>query len=73
MDFGKAIESLKEGKKVARKDWGGYWSIEKIVFKKKVNHSVHAEIIMATLKDGGYAPAQPYQADILAEDWEIVE
>lgn len=30
-------------------------------------------LIMAKMKDdAGYAPAQPYQADILAEDWEEV-
>ena len=31
------------------------------------------EMIVAKLKDGGgYAPAQPYQADLLADDWELL-
>ncbi|SHL17431.1 hypothetical protein SAMN05443507_1525 [Alicyclobacillus tolerans] len=30
-------------------------------------------MIVAYLRDGaGYAPAQPYQQDLLADDWEIV-
>lgn len=32
------------------------------------------QLIIAVLKDSdGIAPAQPYQADILAEDWEIID
>jgi len=69
MKFGQAIEYLKAGRKVARKGWGGYWTIEEW---EKVDVGT-TPLIVAYLKDGGFAPAQAYQGDILAEDWEIVE
>ncbi|URJ76405.1 hypothetical protein MF621_004112 (plasmid) [Bacillus velezensis] len=31
------------------------------------------EFLVATLKDGGYAIATPYQQDMFANDWMIVE
>jgi len=80
MNFGLAIEALKDGKKVKREAWGGYWFIpnqEQPLRGWEPNSDVRVvinESIIARLKDdGGYAPAQPYQADILAEDWEITE
>jgi hypothetical protein len=69
MNFGQAIEALKEGKKVARSIWGGYWVIEEW---DKIDIG-STPLIVAYLKDGGFAPAQAYQADILAEDYEIIE
>lgn len=81
MNFGQAIEKLKEGKKVKRKAWGGYWWLSKnpIAHEDLGNdynrsYRFQNDLIVAVLKDnGGCAPAQPYQADILAEDWEVVE
>ncbi|PIC65487.1 hypothetical protein CSV79_01605 [Sporosarcina sp. P13] len=81
MNFGQAIEALKNGKKVKRKTWGGHWQLFKYPSCKQGNEDGYNTsfsflngLILATLKDhGGCAPAQAYQADILAEDWEVVE
>lgn len=71
MNFGQALEALKEGKKVKRSFWGGYWKIEAY---ELYSTNEYSEMIIAKLKDdGGYAPAQPYQADLLAEDWEVIK
>ncbi|ATG86391.1 hypothetical protein LpeD_146 [Lactobacillus phage LpeD] len=77
MDFGDAIKLLKQGNKVKRHNWGGYW------FMPRNGTRVYTEIsdgfmqtndmIVAQLKDGGgLAPATPYMADMLANDWELV-
>jgi hypothetical protein len=80
MNFGQALGALKEGKKVKRGFWGGYWFIEEVehwgdnTFIPYEPPTYITKIIMAKLKDNaGYAPAQAYQADLLAEDWEVVE
>lgn len=81
MNFGQAIEALKAGKKVKRKEWGGHWQLFKDPLCRQENENGYTSsfqfkngLILATLKDfGGCAPAQAYQADILTEDWEVVE
>jgi hypothetical protein len=80
MNFGEALQALKEGKKVKREIWGGYWRLYKHAtlngLSAEDGHALYCEpedIIIAKLKDGGIVPAQPYQIDILAEDWKIVE
>lgn len=80
MNFGQALEALKQGKKVARSNWGGYWFLSDY---PELRESLEGYIrsyyfknglIVAVLKDGGgLAPAQPYQADLLAEDWVLVD
>jgi hypothetical protein len=76
MTFGEAVEALKRGEKVARAIWGGYWVAEMVQI---VDHRIGArdeynDMIVAHLKDnGGIAPAQPYQADLLATDWKIID
>jgi hypothetical protein len=67
MNFGQAIELLKQGKKVKRAAWGGYWYIDYEFWGDG------SPVIIAVLKDDeGRAPAQAYQGDMLAEDWEEV-
>lgn len=81
MNFGQAIEALKEGKQVTREIWGGYWFLAKNPRAEQKMDSGYDRafsfengLIVSVLRDnGGCAPAQPYQADILAEDWKIVE
>lgn len=82
MNFGEALQALKEGKHVKRSIWGGHWSLIKNAgiagdtpmldgYTRTCNMG---EIIVASLRDnGGSVPAQPYQQDLLAEDWQIVE
>lgn len=72
MNFGQALEELKKGKKVKRSFWGGYWFISKVPVDTELTEWIEPFII-ARLKDGGWAPAQPYQGDLLANDWEVVE
>lgn len=68
LNFGQAIELLKQGKKIKRAHWGGYWYIDNEFFGDG------SPVIIAVLKDdAGRAPAQAYQEDMLAEDWEVVE
>lgn len=79
LNFGQAIAALKEGRKVKRAGWGGHWFLSIAprvtetlpdMYQRGYNFQT---LIVAVLKDnGGCAPAQPYQADMLAEDWEIV-
>ncbi len=79
MNFGEALQALKDGRKVKRSIWGGYWIIYSDVnldyFKKEEYQSLTIpSMIVAVLKGNeGCAPAQPYQQDLLAEDWKIVE
>lgn len=79
MKFYEALPLMMEqGKKVKRRHWGGYWFIgfaevrEPITHTKRYNIEL-TEMIIARLKDGGYAPATAYQEDLLADDWEVVE
>lgn len=81
MTFSEALKLLKEGKKVKRAIWGGYWFLSNNpkcdeVLGNGYTRSFEFQngLIVAVLKNnGGCAPAQPYQADLLAEDWEVVE
>lgn len=73
MNFGQALELIKQGKKVKRAHWGGYWYIDKIRIKPHPEHAVFTNMILAFTKDYRYVPATAYQEDLLAEDWEIVE
>jgi hypothetical protein len=79
MTFGEALEKLKRGKRIKRSHWGGFWIMLPIA--KNVSLFIQGEpkdvgvqpIILAYLADGsGFAPAQAYQEDMLAEDWEVI-
>lgn len=65
LSFGDAINALHQGKKVTRSVWRGYLVIE--------DNEEFGEIIVAYLADGGKAVATPYNADMLALDWMVVE
>jgi hypothetical protein len=70
LTFGEALEALKKGKKITRATWAGYWFYE----QPQLNvHDMMEPMIIAKLKTGEYVSAQPYQQDLLAEDWRIVE
>ncbi|MFA7222649.1 MAG: DUF2829 domain-containing protein [Bacilli bacterium] len=80
MNFGKAIEALKEGKKVARRGWNGKGIFIELqvpdAFSKMTSPFIY--INTTGLKtDNQDAPKSlvPWlasQTDMLAEDWEIV-
>jgi len=64
MNFGQALEALNVGLAVKRSAWHGYWFMTSIM---------GSPLIAAKLRDDqGFAGAQPYQADMLATDWELV-
>jgi hypothetical protein len=65
MNFGQAIKALQQGKAVKRATWKGYWFMY---------HIFGSPLIVAALRDNaGFAGAQPYQGDILANDWQLVQ
>lgn len=64
LGFDKAMEALLDGKKISRANWDGYWELRETEF---------GILIVAELKTGYTAVATPYQEDMLAFDWQIVE
>lgn len=70
MTFGEALEALKEGEVVARKEWYGCWKIEYVLNADTVEYE---NMIISHSHNGGISLAQPNQADLLARDWKIVE
>jgi hypothetical protein len=76
MNFSRALELLKQGKKIKRRHWGGYWFISFVQVHEDFSSHINVEaplMIIAKTKDGRYAPATAYQEDLLADDWEVVE
>lgn len=84
MDFGKAIELLKEGKRLQRGGWNGkkqYIEIASNISYKNSNGEIvnaeHEAIGNKAIAFVGTSGVQlgwlASQADMLAEDWQIVE
>lgn len=86
MNFGKAIEALKQGKKVTRKGWNGkkmflyYVPAGRYPAKTEAAQSIADEdgkvnygpyIAMKTAQ-GNVVPWLASQTDMLSEDWEVV-
>ena len=71
MNFGLAIEALKDGKKVAREGWNGkgmFLELQKVDSNSKMQHNY---IYMSDVA-GKYFPWNPNNLDMLAEDWCII-
>lgn len=84
MDFGKAIQLLKEGKKLQREGWNGkgqYIELATNISYKNTNGDIinaeHEAIGNKAIAFVGTSGVQlgwlASQADMLAEDWQIVE
>lgn len=84
MDFGKALEALKVGKKVARRGWNGKKqyielasNISYVNADKEIVNTEHEAIGNKAIAFVGTSGVQmrwlASQADMLAEDWIIVE
>ena len=84
MDFGEAIKLIKEGKKVARQGWNGKnqyielaTNISYINTDKETINAEHEAIGNKAIAFVGTSGVQlgwlASQADMLAEDWRIVE
>ena len=82
MNFGQAIEALKQGKKVSRTGWNGkgmfllYVPSEKWGIIDKIGLGIPkgnlSPWIGMKTADGKFVPWLASQTDILVEDWEIV-
>lgn len=84
MNFGKAIEEMKSGKKVAREGWNGkkqYIELAtNISYKNAAGDIVNCEHEAIGNKDIAFVGTSGVQmgwlasqADMLAEDWQIVQ
>ena len=87
MNFGQAIEALKEGKRVARAGWNGKGMFLFLV--PGSNFIVNREPLLSIIGEGAQITYRPHidmkdaegkvvpwlasQTDMLAEDWQIVE
>lgn len=76
MNLGQAIELLKQGKKVTRKGWNGKGMYIKIMIPKNdccdgfpIQPCIGMKTVDCKMQPGWLAS----QADILAEDWEVIE
>ena len=79
MDFGKAIEALKSGKRVKRAGWNGkgmylYLADGKLLTEEIVDGSYPFTdtVVMKTADDKYCIGWLASQADMLAEDWEVI-
>ena len=87
MNFGQALEALKQGSKVARAGWNGKGmfiflvpgSTFKVnrppllgIYPEDTEIKYHAHIDMKTAT-GEIVPWLASQTDVLAEDWEIIK
>jgi len=81
MNFGQAIEKLKEGKKVARKGWNGKGIFIELQVPDKHSKMTQPYIYIDTLglqtanpnAPKGRVPWLASQTDMLAEDWEVLQ
>lgn len=72
MNFGKAIEILKSGGKVARKGWNGKGMYIELQ-KPDDNSKMTRPYIFMKTADNEFVPWVASQTDMLANDWEIVD
>ncbi len=87
MNFGRALEALKAGKKVQREGWNGKGMFLFLVpgsrfvvnrppllgiYPEGTEVSYHAHVDMKTAQ-GYVVPWLPSQADMLAEDWSVLQ
>lgn len=81
MNFGEALEALKDGKKVARRGWNG-----KGIYIELQRPDVHSKMTLPYIyivtnglvtsnpeAPKGVVPWLASQTDMIAEDWEVVE
>lgn len=71
MNFGKAIEEMKAGKKVCRKGWNGKGMWLAIQNPDENSKMTCPYIYMKTAQDD-LIPWLASQADMLADDWEVL-
>jgi len=75
MDFGQAIEAVKDGKKVQREGWNGGGMHMEAQFPDKNSKMTHPYLVMVIpgCEEGTrLLPWQPAQVDLFAVDWSII-
>jgi len=72
MNFGQAIEMLKEGKKVARAGWNGKGMYLEYVPAQDYSFSEMLPFIAMKTVQGSFVPWLASQTDMLSEDWMVV-
>ena len=72
MNFGEAIDALKDGKKVSREGWNGKGMYLELQVPDEHSKMSLPYIYMKTVQDD-LVPWLASQTDVLAEDWDIVE
>jgi hypothetical protein len=70
MNFGQAIEAMKEGRKASRKGWNGRGMWVAIQMPDNLSKMQLPYIYMSTAQ-GELVPWLASQSDMLAEDWEF--
>ena len=84
MDFGKALEALKQGKRVRRSFWLGrgfylyyvpknHYSAVTEHAKKEFGTLVPYDAYLAVKTDHSVVPWTPSHQDLIEEDWEILD
>jgi hypothetical protein len=76
MNFGQAVEALKDGQKVAREGWNGKGMWLKLIKAGNavfMGYEMQDCIGMKTANNEMQPGWLASQADILAEDWAVVE
>lgn len=82
LNFGQAIEALKEGKKVSREGWNGKgmwlsyldpYDNKQFTLTEKDIEGTFAPYIGMKTADNKYVPWLASQTDILADDWDVIE
>ena len=72
MNFGEAIEALKQRKKVTRAGWNGKNMFLELQVRTPNSKMTLPYIYMSTVT-GDLVPWLASQTDMLGEDWQIVE
>jgi hypothetical protein len=72
LNFGQAIEALKQGKRVARQGWNGKGIWLKLQKPTSLSKMTHPYVYMKTANDI-LVPWLASQTDILSEDWVILD
>lgn len=68
MNFGEALEAVKEGKSICRPGWNGKGMYVKL---QKSSHSAFRDYLEMKDAQGKFVPWVASQTDVLAEDWYI--
>jgi hypothetical protein len=72
LNFGQALEELKDGRKLQRAGWNG---LRQYIERNEVAPGITAITVpYLTIRtvQGNYIPWSPSQTDILAEDWRVI-